>query len=127
MKEDKRPVKSLTNTQIKKLLPASKPYQTLQIRILLVLGTGLRHGDIEASRISDIDFENSFVTTRSKKTRKSMGSRPVPIRIMEEVKKHVSVLDPKQERIFIDRFNRYRWDQIREILGLSDLKFHDLH
>lgn len=56
-----------------------------------------------------------------------MSSRPVPIRIMEEVKKHVSVLDPKQERIFIDRFNRYRWDQIREILGLSDLKFHDLH
>jgi integrase len=126
LKEDERPVKSLTNTQIKKLLSASKQYQTLEMRILFALGTGLRRGDIESLRISDIDFENSYVTTRSKKTRKSMGSRPVPIRIMEELKKHVSGLDPKQEKIFIDRFNYYRWDQIRKKLGLGDFKFHDL-
>ena len=126
MKEDERPVKSLTNTQIKKLLSASKPYQTLKIRILLALGTGLRRGDIEALRIYNVDFENRYVTTRSKKTRKSMGSRPVPIRIMEELKKYVSELKPDQEKIFIDRFNYYRWDQIRKKLGLGDFKFHDL-
>jgi integrase len=126
LKEDKRPVKSLTNTQIKKLLSASEPYRTLKMRILLALGTGLRRGDIEALRISDIDFENSYVTTRSKKTRKSMGSRPVPIRIMDELKKYVSVLKPHQEKIFIDRFNQYRWDQIRHKIGLADFKFHDL-
>ena len=126
LKEDERPVKFLTNIQIKKLLSASKPYQTLQMRILLALGTGLRRGDIEALRISDIDFENSYVTTRSKKTRKSMGSRPVPVRIMEELKKYVSELKPDQEKIFIDRFNYYRWNQIRKKLGLGDFKFHDL-
>jgi integrase len=126
LKEDERPVKSLTNTQIKKLLSASKPYQTLQMRILLALGTGLRRGDIEALRISDIDFENNYVTTRSKKTRKSMGSRPVPVRIMEELKKYISELKHDQEKIFIDRFNQYRWDQIRKKLGLGDFKFHDL-
>jgi integrase len=96
------------------------------MRILLALGTGLRRGDIESLRVSDIDFENSYLTTRSKKTRKSMGSRPVPIQIMEEFKKYVSGLDPGQERIFGDRFNQYRWDQIREKLGLGDFKFHDL-
>jgi integrase len=72
------------------------------MRILLSLGTGLRFRDIEIWRVSDIDFENSYVTTRSKKTRKSMGSRPVPVPIMAELKKYVSGLDAKQENIFTD-------------------------
>ena len=126
LKEDERPVKSLNSIQIKELLSASKPYQTLRMRILLALGTGLRRGDIESLRISDIDFVNNNVTTRSKKTRKSMGSRPVPLRIIEELKKYISGLNPEQERIFIDRFNQYRWDKIRKKLGLVDFKFHDL-
>ncbi len=126
LKEDERPVKSLSNTQIKKLLSTSKPYKTLRMRILLALGTGLRRGDIESWRISDIDFENSYVTTRSKKTRKSMGSRPVPVPIMAELKKYVSGLDAEQEKIFNDNFSRYRWVKIRQKLGLDDFKFHDL-
>jgi integrase len=90
------------------------------------LGTGLRRGDIESLRVSDIDFENSCITTRSKKTRKSKGSQPVPVPIMAELKKYVSGLDSKQEKIFVDCFKQYRWNKIREKLGLSDLKFHDL-
>lgn len=125
LNEDERPVKSLTKVQIKKLLSASKPYQTLRMRILVALGTGLRCGDIESLRVSDIDFENSYVTTRSKKTRKSMGSRPVPVPIIE-LKKYVSGLGTGQEKIFRDRFNQYRLDKIREKVGLADLKFHDL-
>jgi len=126
LKEDERPVKSLTNTQVKKLLSAFKPYQTMRMRILLALGTGLRRGDIELLRVSDLDFENSYVTTWSQKTRKSMGSRPVPVPIMTELKKYVSGLDPKQEKIFVDCFKQYRWNKIREKLGLGDFKFHDL-
>jgi integrase len=126
LKEDERPVKSLNSIQIRELLSASKPYQTLSMRILLALGTGLRHGDIESLSIADIDFVNSYVTTRSKKTRKSMGSRPVPVPVMAELKKYVSGLNPEQEKIFNDRFNQYRWDKIRHKIGLADLKFHDL-
>jgi len=63
--------------------------------------------------VPDIDFENSYVTTRSKKTRKSMGSRPVPVPIMAELKKCVSGLDAEQEEIFNDNFSRYRWVKIR--------------
>ncbi len=126
LKEDERPVISLSHTQIKKLLSTSKPYKTLWMRILLALGTGLRLGDIESWMISDIDFENSYVTTRSKKTRKSMGSRPVPVPIMAELKKYVSGLDAEQENIFTDNFSRYRWTQIRRKLKLDDFKFHDL-
>ncbi len=126
LKEDERPVKSLTNVQIKKLLSASKPYKTIRMRILLALGTGLRRGDIESLRVSDIDFENSYVTTRGKKTRKSMGSRPVPVPVMAELKKYASGLDSEQEELFVDRFSQYRWDKTRIKVGLADLRFHDL-
>jgi len=126
LKEDERPVKSLNCVQIRKLLSISKPYQTMRMRILLALGTGLRRGDIESLTISDIDYVKSSVTTRSKKTRKSMGSRPVPVQVMAELKKYVSGLDAEQEKIFNDRFGQYRWEKIREKVGLADLKFHDL-
>jgi len=96
------------------------------MRILLALGTGLRLKDIESWNVSDIDFENSYVTTRSKKTRKSMGSRPVPVPIMAELKKYVCRLDAKQEKIFNDNFSRHRWTKIRKKLGLEDFTFHDL-
>ena len=82
LKKDERPVKSLTHTQIQELLSASLQFPALRMRILLALGTGLRRGDIESWRVSDLDFENSSVTTRSAKTRKSIGSRPVPVPIM---------------------------------------------
>jgi integrase len=83
------------------LLSASKPYQTLKMRILLALGTGLRRGDIESLRVCDIDFENSCITARSQKTRKSMGSRPVPVLIMAELKKYISGLDSEQKKYSI--------------------------
>jgi len=126
LKEDEKPVISLSTTQIRKLLSASKPYPRLKMRILLALGTGLRRGDIGIWRVSDLDFERSYVTTRSAKTRKSMGARPLPIPIMAELKKYVSGLDPKQDRLFDRPFSQYRWTQIRKTLGLRDFKFHDL-
>jgi len=126
LKEDDKPVKSLSNAQIKKLLSASKRHKTLRMRILLALGTGLRLGDIDSIMVSDIDFEKSSITTRSRKTRKSMGSRPVPVPIMAELKKYVSGLDTKQEKIFNNYFSRYTWTKIRRKLGLEDYTFHDL-
>jgi len=55
-----------------------------------------------------------------------MGSRPVLVPIMAELKKYVSGLDPQQERLFKCRFSQYRWNQIRQKLGVGDFKFHDL-
>jgi integrase len=126
LKEDERPVKSLSTVQIKRLLSAARPYQPLRMWVLLALGTGLRRDDIKLLSVSDVDFENSSVTTQTKKTRKSMGSRPVPIPIMAELKKYISRLDPQQEGLFKRGFNQYRWTQIRKKLALSDFTLHDL-
>jgi integrase len=126
LKEDERPVKSLNDVQIKKLLVAAEPYQSIKMRILLALGTGLRRGDIESLKISDIDFAHNYITTTSRKTRKSMGARPVPAVVMAELKKCLNSSNSEQERLFNDNFSHKRWKKICKDAGLSDLKFHDL-
>jgi integrase len=67
---DKNPVKSLNGTQIKNLLKTAELYPSMKTRILLALGTGLRRGDIESLKISDIDSEKNCITTTSKKDKK---------------------------------------------------------
>ena len=55
-----------------------------------------------------------------------MGSRPVPVPVMVELKKYVSGLNAEQEKIFNDNFSQYRWKKIRQKISLADFKFHDL-
>jgi len=126
LKEDERPVKSLNDVQIKKLLKSAQTYPSMKRRILLALGTGLRRGDIESLKIIDIDFEKNCITTASRKTRKSMGSRPVPAVIVQELKKYLNGSNSDQQKLFNDNFNYKRWKKICRKSGLFDLKFHDL-
>jgi integrase len=90
------------------------------------LGTGLRRGDIESLKISDIDFEKNCITTSSRKTRKSMGAHPVPVVIIIELKKYLNGLYFDEKKLFDDNFNYKRWKKICRKAGLFDLKFHDL-
>ena len=126
LKEDERPVKSLDESQIRKLLSATESDPAIYVQILLALGTGLRRGDIEHIKVSDIDFVKNCITTYSKKTKKTMGSRPVSALVMSELTKYVSELDAEQEKLFNDNFSHKRWKKICEEAGLTDLKFHDL-
>ena len=126
LKIEERPVKSLNNTQVKNLLNTAKAYQSMKIKILLALGTGLRRGDIESLTIIDLDFENNCIATTSKKTRKSMSSRPVSVEVMTELSKYVSGLDVGQEKLFRAKFNYRQWRKICEKAELPGLKFHDL-
>lgn len=96
------------------------------MRIILALGTGLGRGDVESLRISDMDSANSSVVTRSRKTRKSMCSRPAPVLVMAELRKYVFGLDAEQEKLFKDRFGQCRWEKTRQKVALGDFKFHDL-
>jgi len=126
LKEEERSVRSLNNPQIKNLLKAAEPYPSIKMRILLALGTGLRRGDIDSLKISEIDFERNNITTMSRKTRKSMGSRPVSSPVITELTKYVSELEAEQDKLFDDDFSHKRWRKICQEVGLSDLKFHDL-
>jgi integrase len=126
LKEEERPVKSLNNAQIKKLSIVSESYPSIKMRILLALGTGLRRGDIESLKFSDIDFSNNSITTTSRKTRKSMASRPVSAAVMTELRKYVYGLKVGQQKLFNDNFYHKRWKKICKSAGLDDLKFHDL-
>jgi integrase len=126
LKVDDKPVKSLNDVQVKNLLKAAQPYPSMRIRILLALGTGLRRGDIESLKVTDIDFEKNCITTTSRKTRKSIGARPVPVVIIEELKKYLNHSSSNQHGLFDDNFNYKRWKKICKEANLSDLKFHDL-
>ncbi|MCK5000486.1 MAG: site-specific integrase [Anaerohalosphaera sp.] len=126
LKEDERPVKSLSDIEIHKLISSFELYPALKMRILLALGTGLRRGDIESLKVCDIDFSNNNITTKSRKTRKSMGSRPVPELVMNELKKYVVGLGSENGSLFKDDFNYKRWRGACKEAGLSGLKFHDL-
>jgi len=126
LKEDERPVKSLNDVQIRKLLVAAEPYAAMKVRILLALGTGLRRGDIDSLKIIDIDFEKNSISTTSRKTKKSMASRPVSAEVMVELSKYVCSLDIGQEKLFRTKFSHRKWRKICKEAGLTDLKFHDL-
>jgi len=98
----------------------------MKTRILIALGTGLRRGDIDSLKISDIDFEKNSISTTSRKTKKSMASRPVSAEIMKELSKYVCSLDVGQKKLFKTKFNYRKWRKICREAGLADLKFHDL-
>jgi integrase len=95
-------------------------------RILLALGTGLRRGDIENIKVSDIDFVKNCITTNSKKTKKAMASRPVPLHIIQELKFYADGLPEGQELLFADAFSYKKWRKVCNKIQLSGLKFHDL-
>jgi len=93
---------------------------------LLAVTTGLRRGDIEVIRIGDIHFDRNTIATRNRKAGKAMPERPMPEAIMTELSNYVVTLQDGQERLFSDRFSAKRWERIRRIVKLPDLKFHDL-
>jgi len=126
LKEDERPVKSLDESQIRKLLSATESDPAIYMQILLALGTGLRRGDIENIKVSDIDFVKTCITTYSKKTKKTMASRPVPSHIIKELKFYVDSLPQDQELLFTNVFSYKKWNTICKKVQLPSLKFHDL-
>ena len=126
LKEAERPVKSLNDTQVRKLQAASEQYSQMRMRILIALGTGLRRGDIDSLKITDIDFERNYISTTSQKTKKCMDSRPIPVEVMNELSKYVDNIKNGQEALFDISFNHRQWRKICQKAALINLKFHDL-
>ena len=126
LKEEEKSVRSLNDSEIRILLKVTDPYPLMKIRVLLALATGLRRGDIDSLKISDIDFEKNSISTTSRKTKKSMASRPVSLVVMAELSKYVCGLDVGQEKLFRTKFSHRKWRKVCKDAGVAYLKFHDL-
>jgi integrase len=121
-----KPVTSLSEQQVKKLITIASKYPTLRLRILLALTTGLRRSDIEAIHIGDIQFDRNIIATRNRKAKKVMPERPIPEPMMTELSNHISMLPDRQEQLFSDKFSPKRWEKVRMAMGLPKLQFQDL-
>ena len=122
-KMQQQPIVVLSNQQIKTLLQIASEYPGWRLRVLLAVTTGLRRGDIEVLRVGDIHFDRDSITTKSKKTGKTMAERPMPAQVITELANYIATLPDGQERLFS---TSRRWETIRIKAGLSNLKFHDL-
>ena len=121
-----KPVTALSPGQVKDLLEAAARHPTLRLRVLLAVTTGLRRGDIEAICIGDIHFDRNTIATRNRKAGKAMPERPIPEMVMAELANHVAALPEGTEALFTDRFSPKKWNRTRKIIGLPNLRFHDL-
>ena len=126
VKVPQKPVTALSAQQVRDLLTTASKYPTLRLRVLLAVTTGLRRGDIEAIRVRDIHFDRNTIATRNRKAGKAMPERPIPEEIMTELSNYVATLIDGQEKLFTDRFSAKKWEKIRKVVGLPELKFHDL-
>jgi integrase len=126
VKTSQKPVIALSPEQVRTLIRLASTHPILRLRVLLAVTTGLRRGDIEAIHIGDIHFDRKTITTRNRKAKKAMAERPVPEQIMTELSNYVAALPDGQQLLFINRFPEKRWKKIRCMVGMPDLKFHDL-
>jgi integrase len=126
VKVPQKPVIALSPGQVKDLLSVASRYPTQRLRLLLAVTTGLRRGDIEAMRISDIHFDRNTITTQNRKAGKAMAERPIQEEVMTELSNHVSAMPDGQEKLFEDHFSPKKWKRTCKLVGLPNLKFHDL-
>ncbi|MCE5327169.1 MAG: site-specific integrase [Planctomycetaceae bacterium] len=119
---------ALDTDQIRSLLMAAGQRSACwRMRVLLLLATGLRSGDVDKLTVADIDFERNTVDTKSRKTRKRMLYRPLPAGIMPELLRYVDALPGGQERLLAQDSNTHKkWKVIRRQAGLPTLRLHDL-
>lgn len=125
--EAKKP-KPLTAAQVQNLLiSARQRSECWYIRILLMLATGLRAGDVDSLRLSDVDFETGTIDTHSRKTGKEMIGRPLHPSVVPILAHYVAELPPGQVRLTEQDSNTHKkWKPIRERAGLPNLRQQDL-
>ncbi len=130
LKEKQRPVNALSPSQVNDLLIAARKYQAYGdswfIRVLLAVSTGLRQGDIESLKFSDIDFERALINTFSQKTGKGMTNRPLHPNTLTALAAYLQTVPEGRDSLFVDKFTSGKWYRIRKRAGLPKLKFHDL-
>ncbi len=126
-KQVKRPVRALSIKEFAQVLHTALELYglTWYVRVILAVASGLRQQDIERLQISDIHTDSCSLTTRSRKTGKSSGDRPIHPLAMKVLAEYITTLPEGQKRLFPDTYHHSKWDRIQEKAGVA-VKYHDL-
>jgi integrase len=125
VKSDAKPIRVLSNAEVKNLIAACGNKQW-KMRVLLAVCTGLRRGDIDRLKVKDIDVDRKTVSIVNQKTGKATIHQPLPDKLMPEISRFLlEEVDEGQVKLLKTKFTK-QWDTIRKRAGLEDIDFHDL-
>jgi len=116
----------LSDTEVRELLIACGDDPHWRMRILLALCTGLRRGDIDNLKLSDINLQFRTITCRNQKTGKITNYQPLPDALMPELERYITEhIEEGQTRLLKTKWSK-KWYRIVHRAGLDGLTFHDL-
>lgn len=127
-KVDEPAVDTLNKTEVDNLLiAANNQSYEWYLAILLAVSSGLRKGDIQRLKLSDIDFESETVRTFSKKTRKRMARRPLHSVAVNALLKHRDNMPEGRDNLFVSSLRNATWHRICKTAGIKrHYIFHSL-
>lgn len=122
-------IRTVRQSEILALIRAC-PTNIWKARIILSLCTGLRSDDLDNLKTENVNIEEMWVDTHSRKTGKSYGMRPLPDALKGYLSGYllsVQLLAMKHEgKLLPDKNLRRMWDWICENAGVENVTRHDL-
>lgn len=126
VKADQKPIRILSNKEVKNLVTACGDNKQWRMKILLAVCTGLRRSDIEHLQLNNIDIERKTISLVNRKTGKATNFQPLPDKIVPELTRFIlEEIAEGQVNFFKTKFSK-RWYTIKKRAGLEDINFHDL-
>ncbi len=130
LKVDNKIVRYLSDQEKPRLLKAAKEIGgKFYLKVLMGLTTGMRKGELDQLRWSDIDFEKGLAILADTKNGTPRHT-PIPSVIMTEIMKHREVgntllfpssIDPNQAFDF-----RKKWFKCLKVANIKKFRWHDL-
>lgn len=98
----------------------------LRPRIICALDTGMRRGEMNKLRIMDLDFDSRTITIKATHTKTLTARRVIMTeRVVDELLA-LSAGKTGEDPVFGSASVKKAWTTLREQVGLSDVRWHDL-
>ncbi|QPK62900.1 site-specific integrase [Methylomonas sp. LL1] len=123
-------VRFLTDQEKPRLIRAAQEIGgKFYLKVLMALSTGMRKGELDRLRWSDIDFERGLAILHDTKNGESRHS-PIPTVALNELKKHREI---SNDLIFTSKLNpdkpmdyRKQWANCLKVANIKNFRWHDL-
>jgi len=126
IKTPEPPVVLVESEVIQKTLQSLKNEPTYFVRLILALSTGLRRGDIDSLKVSDVNLKECYVHSSSQKTRKVMPRRPIPEAVVPTLEQYIKELPKEQIELFVDTFRRKKWLRLLKRAKVKEFTFQQI-